>query len=76
MNEYGAAVGYIKRGKQRNLFQCYFVHHKSHWTDLGSKPGLRVSVKVMSSCKDIDCKGQDAHRMRTLMINVAVFPVV
>jgi hypothetical protein len=35
----------IDRGKPKcsgkNLSQCQFVHHKSHWTDPGSNPGLR-----------------------------------
>jgi hypothetical protein len=26
---------------EKNLSQCHFVHHKSHWIDLGANPGLR-----------------------------------
>jgi hypothetical protein len=33
----------IDRGKpknsEKNPSQCHFVHHKSHWIDLGMNPG-------------------------------------
>jgi hypothetical protein len=33
-----------------NLYQCHFVHHKSH-TDLGANPGLRSEKPANNSLR-------------------------
>jgi hypothetical protein len=42
INEYGTVVNDTDREKpnsEKNLSQCHSIHHKSHWSDLGTNPG-------------------------------------